>query len=298
MRLGVHLPLADLGDGLPSAVDLNDYVVAARDLGFTTVAANDHLVWSHPWLDGTAALASVAASAGDMTLATSITLPVIRHPAVVAKTLTTLAALARGPVVGGLGPGSSRHDYEAVGIPFDERWTRFDEALPLVRALVRGEPAESGRFYAGGYDITPRPDPPPGIWFASWGSDRRLAAMAAAADGWFASAYNATPDQYAEARGRLDAHLRRRGQKPGLLPRCGRHRLALRHRESPGGRARSRGHPGADAEAGPRAAEAPADRQRAALLRGTGRLRRCRRGRGPRVAGARLAPTARAVRIR
>ena len=159
MRLGVHLPLADLGDGLPSAVDLNDYVVAARDLGFTTVAANDHLVWSHPWLDGTAALASVAASAGDMTLATSITLPVIRHPAVVAKTLTTLAALARGPVVGGLGPGSSRRDYEAVGIPFDERWTRFDEALPLVRALVRGEPAESGSSTPAGYDITPRPDP-------------------------------------------------------------------------------------------------------------------------------------------
>ena len=298
MRLGVHLPLADLGDGLPSVVDLNDYVVAARDLGFTTVAANDHLVWSHPWLDGTAALASVAASAGDMALATSITLPVIRHPAVVAKTLTTLAALTRGPVVGGLGPGSSRLDYSAVGIAFEERWARFDEALPLVRALVRGEPVESGKFYAGGYDITPRPEPRPSIWFASWGSDRRLAAMAAAADGWFASAYNATPDQYAEARGRLDTHLRARGSCPELLPRCRRHRLALRHRESSGSRARPRGRARADAEPGPSEAEAPADRQRAALLRGTGRLRRCRCRRGPRLAGARRAPTARAVRLR
>ena len=149
MRLGVHLPLADLGDGAPTAADLNEYVVTARELGFATVAANDHLVWSLPWLDGTAALASVAASAGDMTLATSITLPVIRHPAVVAKTLTTLAALAGGPVVGGLGPGSSRRDYEAVGIPFEERWARFDEALPLVRALVSGEPAESGSVLLG-----------------------------------------------------------------------------------------------------------------------------------------------------
>ena len=105
VRLGVHLPLADLGSGVPTAEDLRDYVVAARELGFSTVAANDHLVWSHPWLDGTTALASVATSAGEMALATSITLPVVRHPAVVAKTLTTLAVLARGPVVGGLGPG-------------------------------------------------------------------------------------------------------------------------------------------------------------------------------------------------
>ena len=218
MRLGVHLPLADLGDGAPTAADLQKYVVAARELGFTTVAANDHLVWGHPWLDGNVALASVAASALDMTLATSITLPVIRHPAVVAKTLTTLAALARGPVVGGLGPGSSRRDYEAVGVPFDERWARFDEALALVRALVSGEPTGGGRFYAGGFEIMPRPDPRPRIWFASWGSDRRLAAMAAEADGWFASAYNATPDQYADARGRLDAHLQNAGREPDAFP--------------------------------------------------------------------------------
>ena len=70
MRLGVHLPLADLGNGVPDVNDLRDYVVAARNLGFSTVSANDHLVWSHPWLDGTTALASVAATAGDMTLAT------------------------------------------------------------------------------------------------------------------------------------------------------------------------------------------------------------------------------------
>lgn len=86
-------------------------------------------------------------AAGDMVLATSITLPLVRQPVVVAKMLTTLAALAYGTVIGGLGPGSSRSDYGAVGIPFEERWARFDAALRLVRALVRGEPADPGRFY-------------------------------------------------------------------------------------------------------------------------------------------------------
>src|SRR5687767_13667563 len=104
MRLGVHLPLADLGDGVATYAELVAYVREARDLGFATVSANDHLFWRHPWLDGPTALASVVEAAGDLALATSITLPVVRHPVVVAKTLTTLATLAQGPVVGGLGP--------------------------------------------------------------------------------------------------------------------------------------------------------------------------------------------------
>lgn len=219
MRLGVHLPLADLGEGLPTAADLHSYVSTARDLGFVTVAANDHLLWSHPWLDGPTTLASVITAAEDMTLATSVTLPVIRHPMVVAKALTTLAALAPGPVVGGLGPGSSRVDYAAVGVAFEERWARFDEAFRVVHALVRGqEPTRPGRFYTARPRLSPVPDKAPQLWFGSWGSDRRLAAMAAVADGWFASAYNATPARYAEIRNRLDGHLRDAGRQPASFP--------------------------------------------------------------------------------
>jgi alkanesulfonate monooxygenase SsuD/methylene tetrahydromethanopterin reductase-like flavin-dependent oxidoreductase (luciferase family) len=218
MRLGVHLPLADLGDGPPTADGLRAYVRAAGELGFSTVAANDHLVWKRPWIDGPTALAAVSSAAGAMVLATTITLPVVRHPVVVAKTLCALATLAEGSVVGGLGPGSSRSDYDAVGVPFEQRWARFDEALRLVRALVRGEDPQPGPYYGSVPPLAPLAERPPDVWFGSWGSDRRLAAMAAVADGWFASAYNATPQQYAEARSRLDAHLRAAGRDPRTFP--------------------------------------------------------------------------------
>jgi alkanesulfonate monooxygenase SsuD/methylene tetrahydromethanopterin reductase-like flavin-dependent oxidoreductase (luciferase family) len=212
------LPLADFGDGQLTGDDLCAYARTARDLGYTTLGANDHLVWRKPWLDGPTALASVISAAGDMTLATTITLPVVRHPVVVAKMLTTLACLAQGRVVGGLGPGSSRADYLAVGIPFEQRWARFDEALRLVRALVRGEPTDQGNYYAAELQLAPMPDRVPQVWFGSWGSDRRLAAMAAVADGWLASAYNATPSQYREARIRLDDHLRAAGRESDDFP--------------------------------------------------------------------------------
>ena len=218
MDLGAHLPLADLGDGTPTIDELRDYVRAARDLGYAAVSANDHLVWRRPWLDGPTALAAVAGDAGSMTLATSITLPVVRHPVVVAKTLSTLGALTGSRVIAGLGPGSSRADYDAVGAPYDERWGRFDEAMSVVRTLVHGEAATAGAYYGPAGPLAPVRQPAPEVWFGSWGSDRRLASLAAVADGWFASAYNATPTEYADARARLDGHVAAAGRDPSAFP--------------------------------------------------------------------------------
>jgi len=218
MDLGAHLPLADFGDGTPSLEGLRDYVRTARDLGYSTVSANDHLVWRRPWLDGPTALAAVAGDAGPMALATSIALPVVRHPVVVAKTLTSLASLTESRVIGGLGPGSSQADYDAVGVPFAERWARFDEAMSLVRTLVHGGATTAGAHYGPAGPLAPVRDPAPEVWFGSWGSDRRIAALAGVADGWFASAYNATPMEYAAARARLDGHLAAAGRDPGTFP--------------------------------------------------------------------------------
>jgi hypothetical protein len=53
----------------------------------------------------------VLAAADGMVLATTVALPVVRHPAPVAKILTALAALSSGPVVGALGsPRRARLD--------------------------------------------------------------------------------------------------------------------------------------------------------------------------------------------
>ena len=75
-----------------------------------------------------------------MTLATTVALPAIRHPVVLAKALASLAGLyVPDPSSPASGPGSSRADYAAVGIPFDERWARFDAAVEVLRALFSGD---------------------------------------------------------------------------------------------------------------------------------------------------------------
>ena len=74
-----------------------------------------------------------------MTLATTVALVVIRGPVGLAKTLGAIDRLSGGRVVAAVGPGSSAHDYALVGLNFEDRWRRFDEAVATLRALWQPE---------------------------------------------------------------------------------------------------------------------------------------------------------------
>jgi alkanesulfonate monooxygenase SsuD/methylene tetrahydromethanopterin reductase-like flavin-dependent oxidoreductase (luciferase family) len=174
MDLGVHLPLLDPQPRLRAVVE------AARECGFAAVTANDHFVFNGPWLDGPTALASVIEASAPMTLAMTAALPVLRGPVALAKSLAAIDLLSGGRLVAALAPGSSKRDYELAGIPFEERWARFDAALEWMRAEL----------------ALP-------LWVASWGSPAGLRRVARYGDGWLASAYNTTPERFAEARSRL-----------------------------------------------------------------------------------------------
>ena len=85
-----------------------------------------------------------------MTLATTVSLPVIRGPAQLAKTLAAIDILSDGRRWSAW-PGSSARDYAAAGISFDERWPRFGEAIPMLRAcsrVIRPSRATSTRLTA------------------------------------------------------------------------------------------------------------------------------------------------------
>jgi alkanesulfonate monooxygenase SsuD/methylene tetrahydromethanopterin reductase-like flavin-dependent oxidoreductase (luciferase family) len=220
MELGIHLPLMQFEDEPQSLGRLTAAVDAARECGFAAVSANDHFLFQTPWLDGLAALASVVERSGDMTLATTIALAPLRGPVPLAKALAAIDVLSDGRCEAGVGPGSSPHDYDAVGIPFEERWGRFEEAVAILRGLLRDEelPA-SPRFYAlPDAPLAPTPRRPVPIWLGSWGSAAGLRRVARLADGWLASAYNTTPDAFRGARHTLAEELAARGRSPDGFP--------------------------------------------------------------------------------
>jgi alkanesulfonate monooxygenase SsuD/methylene tetrahydromethanopterin reductase-like flavin-dependent oxidoreductase (luciferase family) len=153
---------------------------------------------------------------------TTVAVPAIRGPLALAKTLSALDVLSGGRVIAGLGPGSSARDYAAVGLDFEERWPRLDEAVKALRSYFN--PAVTpftGRFYSTeDVTISPLPVQPGGIpiWIGSWGSDAGLRRVARLADGWLASAYNTTPAIFAEARSKLEDELTRRKRDASTFP--------------------------------------------------------------------------------
>ena len=222
MDFGAHLPLMDFG-GHPYTLDhLITYARAAQQLGFAALSVNDHMVFSVPWLDGPTALAAVLEHSGSAELMTTVSLAVVRGPVPTAKTLGAIDRLSGGRLIVAVGPGSSDADDAAVGLDFEERWPRFDEAVQALRALWRrGGGAFSGRFYSTeGIALEPMPSRPEGvpIWIGSWGSEAGLRRVARLADGWLASAYNTTPELFAEAGHRLRDRLVEVGRDPETFP--------------------------------------------------------------------------------
>jgi alkanesulfonate monooxygenase SsuD/methylene tetrahydromethanopterin reductase-like flavin-dependent oxidoreductase (luciferase family) len=205
IEYGAHLPLIALDGHARTLAELRDYARCAAAAGFRYLCANDHLLYHRPWLDGPTALAATLDAADGMTLATTVALPVVRGPVATAKLLGTLDVLSEGRLIAGVGPGSSERDYAAVGIPFEERWTRFEDAVLALRALLTpGAPAHRGRFYStDGIALEPRPRRCPPIWLASWGSSAGLRRVVRLGDGWLASGYNTTPDAFRERLGEL-----------------------------------------------------------------------------------------------
>jgi alkanesulfonate monooxygenase SsuD/methylene tetrahydromethanopterin reductase-like flavin-dependent oxidoreductase (luciferase family) len=199
MEFGAHLPLIDFGDGLPTVRDLAVYARRARDTGFGYLCANDHFVFARPWLDGPTALASVLGAAEGMRIATTATLATLRGAMPTAQLLRALHTLTNGRLIAALGPGSSPQDYEAVDIPFAERWRRFDTTVRNLRAALQPE--------TGG----------PPLWIASWGSPAGLRRVAELGDGWLASAYNTTPVTFANSLDRLTQAGRPPAQFPNAI---------------------------------------------------------------------------------
>lgn len=97
----------------------------------------DPLIW----------LTWVAAATRTIRLATGVMILPQRNPVVLAKELATLDLLSGGRVTFGVGIGWLREEFEAIGVPFEERVARTEEAIEALRVLwTDPEPTFTGRF--------------------------------------------------------------------------------------------------------------------------------------------------------
>jgi probable F420-dependent oxidoreductase len=117
----------------------------------------DRIVYDN--LEPLTLLGAAAAATQKIRLGTSILMPALRHPALLAKTIATLDFISNGRIALGVGYGSRENDFTAVEVPFDKRGGRAVEAIQLMRRLWSEENVtHHGRFFkVENLTIGPRP---------------------------------------------------------------------------------------------------------------------------------------------
>lgn len=232
---GLQLSVTISGLGFLFGKDVRGLVEMAREaerVGIDQLVITDHVVMGRrtdrypygafpmpleePWPEPLTTLAALAGATTRVRLGTGILIAPLRPPVLLAKTLATLDVLSGGRIDAGVGVGWQPEEFEALGVPFEERWARLDETARACRALWRDAPASfRGRFVA--FDevwCLPRPVQPGGvpIWLGTALTPRNLRRIVEWGAGWMPIGDD--PARLGEDVARLHEALRAAGRDP------------------------------------------------------------------------------------
>jgi probable F420-dependent oxidoreductase len=191
VHFGVILPNYGTGSS-PDAI--RGVAELAEELGFDSVWATEHIIVGpeavDPYgrvYDPLVTLGWIAGWTERIGLGTSIELVPLHNPIHLAKEVATLQELSGGRVTLGVGMGWHRDEFEFMGVEFEGRGRRADEAIGLMRALWNGEHDFEGQYWSYHHATSePHPSPPPQIWVGG-SSDRAIRRARELGDAWHPS---------------------------------------------------------------------------------------------------------------
>jgi probable F420-dependent oxidoreductase len=191
---------------------LVDMAVTADGAGIDRVLVSDHVVFGEHleqygrrelggmaggrqptgpdgyWLEPMTLLALLAGRTTRVRLGTGILQAALRRPVVLAKSAATLDALSGGRLDLGVGVGWQREEYDAAGLPFEDRGRLLDECLMVCQTLWRESPAycSSENLSFGPVHSYPHPVQTAGvpIWISGTLNSRVVSRIARFATGW------------------------------------------------------------------------------------------------------------------
>lgn len=186
---------------LPGGVaGLRDFLEQVEESGLDRVFTGDHVMFKGgTGFDGLVNATAMAAASRRLSVQTAVYLLPLRHPVPVARQVATLAELAPGRLIFGVGiGGEDPAELLACGVDPATRGRRMDEALAVLRPLLAGEEVStSGGFFAlDRVRVKPAPAPPVPIVIGGR-SDAALRRVAAHGDGWLGLWIS--PRRYAES---------------------------------------------------------------------------------------------------
>ena len=162
LRVGIQLPEVEREVRWPEYAAM---ARAAEEVGFDSIWVGDHYLYRGdgrsergPW-EAWTLLSALAAITERVALGPLVACLAFHDPTVLAKMAATVDEVSGGRFVLGLGAGWNRDEFDAFGIPFDRRVSRFEEAFGIVRGLLAGERVTVHGAFASAEDAVLLPEP-------------------------------------------------------------------------------------------------------------------------------------------
>jgi alkanesulfonate monooxygenase SsuD/methylene tetrahydromethanopterin reductase-like flavin-dependent oxidoreductase (luciferase family) len=229
VRFGIVLPTRDFivrerMEDCPRIFEMAERVEA---LGYDSAWVGDSLL-ARARLEALTTLAFVAGRTRRLGIGTSVFLPPLREPVVLAYTLASLDLISGGRLTLGVGMGAkdpaSLHEYRTVGADPERRLSRLEETLLLLRRLwTESNVTHDGKhFHLEDVTVLPRPAQPRGprllLSVGNTGdqlSPRQMDRVLDLGDGIMPS--RALPDEYRRLWDQVTTEAERRGRDPATL---------------------------------------------------------------------------------
>lgn len=182
MKLGVILQ-GNRNNSEVTGRILADNARMIESIGFDSLWCFDAIGRGSMLPDPLIAVSVAAAVTERIEVGTCILQIPLRLPVELAHRILTAHLVCQGRFLLGVGAGSTKIDFDAMGLDYHRRMQAFEDALPVMRELWQGRKV-------GAADLTPWPvtvgGPP--VLIGSWGGQRWIPRAAQEFDGWIASA--------------------------------------------------------------------------------------------------------------
>ncbi len=139
MKIGVNVP--NFGPGTDPGV-LRAWAQTVEGLGYDLLMVSDHVAitpdvagqYPAPFYEPFTTLSWLAGVTQRVRLGTTVLVVPYRHPLLVARMAANLGELSGGRLVLGAGIGWAKQEFDALGVPFEQRGKLTSEYLRTIRA--------------------------------------------------------------------------------------------------------------------------------------------------------------------
>jgi len=194
----VNVMRAHPGQPAETGRTLDRFAGFAREVerkGFAGLWMTDSFGRGRATLDPIVLMSVTAAVTDRIEIGTCVLQVPVRHPVELAHRIQSLHALTGDRLQLGLGSGSTKADFDLVGLDYETRFKTLMSSLDIMRRAWRGEQLSLDTGETGALTPWPGTEGGPALLLGAWRNKRWIVYSAERCAGWIASGLYPKPEE-------------------------------------------------------------------------------------------------------